>query len=307
MQDFKKILNDFHHFIRYVQPLSENSVKAYINDVNQYLEFLIEEEIAHLDEVSYDLILVFLTHNQGHHSNATVNRKITALRRFHLYCLKFSHSQINPTTYLSARRKGSKLPKFLSEKTIRKLLSFEKVDAKDYLDYAILLVLFRGGLRVSECVDLQFSQIYQDEKLLRVIGKGNKERMIPIAKDALDALVYYIDKVRPTLIKRNLNYVFISKTGKKITRQYVHEMIQLRREEMGIDQAISAHTLRHSLATSMLDNEVDLRVIQEMLGHSDISTTQVYTHVKTNTIRNEYDQYLKGEFHLVSEKEEDNE
>ncbi|WP_267128101.1 tyrosine-type recombinase/integrase [Erysipelothrix piscisicarius] len=164
------------------------------------------------------------------------------------------------------------------------------------MDYAILMLLYRCGLRVSECVHLEFSHVYIDQQWLRILGKGNKERMIPLSEDAIDSLNDYLNDIRPQWLIQSSDRIFINAKGKGISRQYIDSMIKSRCKEMGITTPISAHTLRHSFATAILDTGVDLRIIQELLGHQDISTTQIYTHVNKKTLKREYDQYLKGGF-----------
>lgn len=291
-----KLLDDFIYFIQYVDPKSELTVSAYRKDLEQYLEYLDNLEVLDMDEVTYEMVISYINELHMDYQPASVSRKVSAIKQFHNYLIRYNRVKYNVTNHVENKRRRISLPKAISQDDIQKLLSFEKNSPVDHLDYAILLVLFRCGLRVSECVNLQFHQIYEEEKWLRIIGKGNKERMVPIASDAYDALMNFIENYRPGFEQFKTDFVFINERGKSISRQYVHRMIQLRRKEVGLEAKISAHTLRHSLATSLLNEEVDLRMIQEILGHSDIATTQIYTHVNKDKMKQEYDKFLSDPF-----------
>lgn len=292
-KSLEKLYQEFVHFIQLIEPRSKFTVESYSRDVRKYLEYLELNEITNINDVTYEQLLNYIDDMSNKYSSATVFRSITAIRQFHQYLVRFGVLEHDISAYVTAEKRPKKLPHALTQEQLRQLLSFPKEEPKDYLDYALILVLFQTGMRVSECVNVQFTQYYQEEGWFRIIGKGNKERMVPVGKEGQEALDYYINNVRPLFEKKKTNNIFISKKGNKISRQYVHTMLQYRRNETGLIEAVSAHTLRHSLATEMLDEEVDLRIIQEILGHSDISTTQIYTHVRTKTMRDEYDQYFK--------------
>lgn len=287
-----KLVDDFIYFIQFVEPRSEATVSSYKHDVIQYIKYLEDEEIETIEDVSYTDVMTYLNTLNVVYKPATISRKVTAIKQFHNYLLRYNRLNFDVTSHVANRSRKTALPKAISVDEVRKLLSFKSEDSHDFMDLAIILILFRCGLRVSECINLEFSQIYQEERWLRIVGKGNKERMVPISEDAFDALQYYIQVIRPTYASQNTNKVFINKKGHQVTRQYVHKMVKLRGEQAGLKHPISPHTLRHTLATSLLNEDVDLRAIQEILGHADIATTQIYTHVNKDKMKAEYDQFL---------------
>lgn len=291
-----RLFEDYIYFIQFVEPKSENTVKSYKRDLKQYFSYLTENDINEVEAVTYPMIVSYVDKLQSEYKPNTVSRKVTAIKQFHNYCVRYGKVKIDVSEHVQNKARTTQIPKGLSVFEVNQLLSFEKKEPKDFLDYAILLVLFRGGLRVSECVNLEFTQVYQNERWLRVIGKGNKERLVPLTEDAFDALFYYVNVIRPAFEKIKSNRIFINQKGKPISRQYVHRMIQLRGAETNLTKNISAHTLRHTLATTLLEQEVDLRVIQEILGHADISTTQIYTHVNKDQMKKTYDKYISDPF-----------
>ena len=290
------LVEDFIYFIQFVEPRSEQTVIAYKRDLKQYVSYLNELEIENVELITYPMIVDYVTSLQSKYKPNTVSRKVTAVKQFHNYCVRYGKVKVDVSEHVQNRARTTQLPKALTVSEINQLLSFEKKESKDFLDYAILMLLFRGGLRVSECIQLKFTQVYQEERWFRIIGKKNKERMVPLTEDAFEALFYYINNIRPTYEKVKSNYVFINQKGNNISRQYVHRMIQLRRAETNLKKKVSAHTLRHTLATTLLEQEVDLRVIQEILGHADISTTQIYTHVNKDQMKKTYDKYISDPF-----------
>lgn len=305
-KSLQQYLVAFEHFISYIDPRSELTILSYSNDISHYLSFLEQEGVNAIEEVTYDIINRYLQSLSSDYEFSTIQHRIVSIRQFHQFLINTGRMQHDPTQYLSLKRKGSRLPHIASDNAIAKLLSFDRETPKDIFDYALLMTLLRCGLRVSECTDLTFNQIYNEEKWLRIVGKGNKERMVPISQDALDAINQYIDVVRPLWIITNTDFIFVNSKGKHVTRQYINNMIKLRSKKLAIYEKITPHTLRHYFASSILDAGVDLRVIQELLGHQDVSTTQIYTHVQNKALKRDYDKYLSGGF-INSKKGEENE
>ena len=291
-----ELMAEFIYFIQYIDPKSELTIKSYRNDLRAYFAFLKNNNITKITEIDYHLITQYIVSMKDQFTPNTIRHRIVCVRQFHQYCMKMKHTPTDPSSFIAMKNSGSRLPKSLLHDDLVRLLNFPCHDAKDYLDRALLRILYRCGLRVSECVDLTFAQLHSDESWLRIMGKGRKERLVPISEDALEALEYYIDLIRPTLLKDRSDFIFIGLRGGKISRQYVHTMIKSRSRDLNIDSDISAHTLRHSFATDLLAQDTDLRVIQELLGHADISTTEIYTHVSQETLKNEYDLFLTGGF-----------
>lgn len=296
MSNLRKVLKDYIYYIQYTEPKSSLTVEAYKNDLNDFITYLEEHDINDFKSITFDILLDYTSQLEQTFANTSQRRKISSLKSFYKYLSQYGIVDHNLTSFLQGKKKVERLPQTLSSDELKQLFSFPKEKLKDYLDYAILQVLFSTGIRVSECVDLIFSQIFFEERWLKIIGKGNKERMVPISKEAIRSLTYYLDIIRPQFEKNKMKHVFLSPKGQQITRQYIHTMIQYRQQQTGLNKVISAHTLRHSLATNMLNQSVDLRVIQEILGHSDIKTTQIYTQVDNQTLKKEYDSFLKGNF-----------
>ncbi|PKM69437.1 MAG: hypothetical protein CVU94_03980 [Firmicutes bacterium HGW-Firmicutes-19] len=200
-------------------------------------------------------------------------------------------------------RAKNPLPKTLTRTDINRLLqSFPSTPLAEY-QKTICEVLFATGLRVSELCQLQFQQVYTEEGILRIIGKGDKERIIPIGKSALQAYKNYVEHIRPHWLKKGSSAVFIGPNGKQLSRQYVWAMLKYKSKELGFEPNISPHTLRHSFASALLEGGADLRIIQELLGHSDISTTQIYTHIETSRLHKNYDEFHPGR--LLDKENED--
>lgn len=300
-------LKEFIHYIQYIEPKAEKTVSSYQSDLIDYTNFLKEKEISSFKEVTIQEINEYLQSLGMKYSIATVQRRAVSIRQFHKYLLQMNILSFDPTQYLNIKNKGTKLPNIMSKQSIELLFSYPLAKDSDYMDQTILYILYHSGLRVSELCNLTFSQIHFDERWLRIVGKGSKERYVPISKESIVHLKKYIHSIRPLWDYNKSEYVFINEKGNNLSRQYIHSMIKYRCNHQGIEENISAHSLRHRFATSFLETGVDLRYIQELLGHADISTTQIYTHVDVETMRNEYDQFLTGGFDIDKKKGSNNE
>ena len=302
-KSFSSIYDAFIHSMRFVNVRSASTINQYGFDVRQFIAYLEDIDIDDFNNVSYEILLTYIMELKGMYAPNTVYRKVASVKVFFQFLKEYEYINQDITAFIKSDRREKNLPKALTLGQIKQLLSFKKEKPKDYLDYTLILLLFRTGLRVSECTNLEFVHFYKEERLLRFIGKGSKERIVPLSEDAYINLEYYLEVVRPLFLKRRTNRIFISATGKLVTRQYIYQMLQLRSKETELRAHVSSHVLRHSMATALLEEEVDLRIIQELLGHSDISTTQIYTEVRKKTLRNEYDKYLLGGFDIEPKKE----
>ncbi len=302
-KSFDAIYDSFVHSLRFVNVKSESTVKQYSFDTKQFLKYLDDIQVSNFNDISYEILLTYISELKDMYATNTVYRKVSSIKVFFQFLKEYDYINQDITAYIRSERREKSLPKALTIDQIKQLLSFEKKKPKDFLDYTLILLLFRTGLRVSECANLEFVHFYKEERLLRFIGKGSKERIVPLSEDAYNSLQYYTEVIRPTLLKKQSNNIFISPTGRLVTRQYIYQMLQLRSNETNLNAHVSPHVLRHSMATALLEEEVDLRIIQELLGHSDISTTQIYTEVRKKTLRNEYDKYLVGGFDFEPKKE----
>jgi integrase/recombinase XerD len=279
--------------------LSENTLSAYRNDLAGFALWLKEKQqpLTGVDTAAIQDFLAYNYHLQQ--KRRSVARLLSTLRRFYLYLYRENQITENPTRLLESPKGERSLPLSLNEQQIDDLL--DAPDVSDLLglrDRAMLEVLYATGLRVSELISLQVSQISLQQGVIRVVGKGNKERLVPIGEIALDWLLQYYQQSRPQLLSIAItnhktvpqsSEVFVTKRGKAMTRQAFWYMVKRYAMVAGIaSDHLSPHTLRHAFATHLLNHGADLRVVQMLLGHSDISTTQIYTHVADQRLRDMY-------------------
>lgn len=282
---------DYLHYIRVVDQKSLMTVASYDNDLKIYMMYLQEHHIINMEDIVYADIQAFLNEQALTKKINSINHMITVLHTFHQY-ISFTYANIpNPSQYVRSSKGMKKLPKYFNTKDIDQLLeSFGNHD-QEVFEHAMLEVLYGCGLRVSELCSLSMNQIHLEQGFIRCIGKGDKERMIPIHPRAKKVLEDYLALVRKEWeVKRSI-YVFINAKGKQVSRQYVHTMIKRNLQRNGLDESLSAHSFRHSFASHLLDGGADLRVVQELLGHSDIATTQIYTHVQTKRLKKAYESF----------------
>ena len=280
-------------FLRFEKGLTNQTIQDYKDDFAQFLKYypskvdLDDLTSSDLNEFSYDQAI-------NGKSSATITRRIATIKNFFLFLESENLKSDLLNTEISLPNKEKKLPEVLSEEEVIELLKTpDKHTDLGKRDYALLEVLYSCGLRVSEAEKLQLNQINTQEKIVKVVGKGKKERIIPIRDEALNAIKDYIYNVRSEKRIVDKNYVFLNRSGKKLTRQVIYSLVIKYAKYAGIEKKIHPHTLRHSFATHLLDNGADLRVVQELLGHTNIGTTQLYTHVTTKTLVKSYDLYWK--------------
>lgn len=289
------LIQSFIDYIAYLEPKSQNTVEAYRINLEHFNAFLNDNQLDLMRCTSKD-ISTFLSSLKADYSLASIRQAAVTLRQFYQYLNRFKYINYDPTENLSFKAKANQLPKVPRQDSVERLLLYPLETGQDCMDQALLLLLAQSGLRVSEAVSLKFQHLYTQERWLRIMGKGNKERMVPISVDALKYLQEYVRIERPLRLKNQSDLIFINTKGGALSRQYVHTMIQKRCVKLNIKEHISAHMLRHYFATRFLEEGVDLRLIQDLLGHSDISTTQIYTHLDTKTLKKEYDNFLEGGF-----------
>lgn len=285
-------MGEYLSYLRIERGSSPLTVSAYTADLKDYARFLGEHGMADLDQidratvVSYEADLI----DRGY-ATSSVDRHISVLRGFHRFLVREGYAHRNPTDTLQLPKPPERLPDVLSAQQIDSMLSQPSVrEPLPLRNRAILEVLYGCGLRVSECTGLDLGDCILEEGYLRIVGKGNKERIAPISGAALETLCDYFDHGRPALVRpyaKPTAAVFLNARGGRLTRQSVHAIVADAGRIIGAEN-LHPHTLRHSFATHMLEGGADLRVIQEILGHSDISTTQIYTHVNRAHIREEY-------------------
>ena len=287
----ERAIDEFIAHLRVEKGSSPHTVEAYAADLADYTSFLAEEGIGEPDRIDRDVIIAYEADlaNRGY-ATTSIDRHISAVKSFHKFCVREEMTPSNPAVNVRLPTPPDRLPDVLTIEQVNAML--ERHDGEDptsLRNRAILEVLYGCGLRVSECSGLDLANCAFDEGYLRVVGKGDKERISPISGCALTALSAYLEKGRPAFAKpgKPTAAVFLNARGGRLTRQSIHSIVAKAGTAIGVE-GLHPHTLRHSFATHMLAGGADLRVIQEILGHSDISTTQIYTHVNRTHILEEY-------------------
>lgn len=292
----KESLEEYLIFLKIERGLSKNSIESYQRDLKQYITYLDQENIKGWDQVDRYIILNFLENQKnGLKSDNSLIRMISSLRRFHQFLKQESLAVEDPMLYIETPKNAQTLPKVISTNQIDILLSIPDISNKIGIrDRAILEVMYATGIRISELVNLKLEELHLSMKLIQTIGKGDKERILPIGEQGIKWVEYYLEYSRPKLERKAAQsspYVFLNIRGTQLSRQGVWKKIKKMVQQAGIQQNVTPHTLRHSFATHLLENGADLRVVQELLGHSDISTTQIYTHITKHRLKEVYDTY----------------
>ncbi len=287
-------IEDYLHYLRVERGLSENTIKSYRQDLVEGCAFF-DKHAGTITKVDQFVILNFLESLQKQNkARNTIIREVSTLRRFFQYLVQFHVIKDDPMLKVDSPKKAQTLPDVLTVAEVNKLLSMPDVHKKlGIRDRAILETLYATGLRVSELVNLKLGDLHLPMNLLQTIGKGDKERIIPISDVAINWLNHYLKTTRVQLLsgKSNTEYVFLNAHGRRLTRQAIWQMIKKYVKQAGIKRHVTPHTLRHSFATHLLENGADLRIVQELLGHSDISTTQIYTHVSHKHLTEVYNKF----------------
>lgn len=280
---FNHILVEYGAYLSTEKGLSRNTVENYLRDIQKFLLAVQKNSVTDISTIDETIILNALKEMSKTVSKRTMGRYISSVRGFIKYLQNEKNLLENVTINLKNPKIQQSLPEVLSVQEVEKLLDAPEVKTKNGArDKAILEVLYATGMRVSELISLKFEQLFLKEGYIRVIGKGNKERIIPIGSVATDALLYYIERIRPT--QKNAfqtSFVFLNNRGGPLSRQTVWRILQKYAKKSGLsdDLALYPHILRHSFASHLLAGGANLRLIQELLGHADIATTQIYTHL----------------------------
>ena len=284
-----KIRKDYLRYLRLQRSVSPNTLEAYALDLDKLLVFLSHEGKGVTDVELSDLqAFAAGLHDVGIGPRSQC-RILSGVRSFYRFLVMDGYMDNDPTELLESPVLGEHLPEFLTPQEVDKLKdSIDVSKPEGHRNRAIIEVLFSCGLRVSELVNLKWSQLYADERYLRILGKGSKERLVPISNTALREIENYLPWRNSLKIKPGEeDYVFLNRRGSHLTRVMVLIMLKTQAEEAGIKKTISPHTLRHSFATALLEGGADLRVIQALLGHESIGTTEIYTHLSMQTLRDE--------------------
>jgi integrase/recombinase XerD len=294
-RQLEQLVLDFLAYLEFERGLSRNTLDAYRSDLLQLGEYLRERELDVLT-VGHSELAAFLTglavgvDGRPGAAAATLQRKAACLRSFYRYLRREGIISHDPTANLHGPRKTQKLPEVLSRDEVMRLIMAASGKSPIALrDRALLELMYACGLRASEATGLEIDDLDLAEHMLRARGKGSKERVVPIGRSAVAALQAYAENGRPDLVGlRNERHVFVNSRGSGLTRQGLYKIIKGHAESAGLADRVSPHTLRHTFATHVLAGGCDLRVLQEMLGHADVATTQVYTHLSTDRLRDVY-------------------
>lgn len=285
------LLSEYKRYLLIDKNLSESSIKSYLYDLFNYLEYcnnvLKKKKIYDLD--TKDIISYLSYLNDKNYSITSLSRKLSSIKNFHHYfAIENNNTDISIGIDLPSYYR--KLPTVLSVDEVEKLLDIDLKTPYDYRNKAILELMYATGLRVSEICNLRLNNIITTEQIVRCYGKGSKERIVPIGDVAFKYILLYIDSYRNSLIKKGKinDYLFLNNHGEKISRVTIFNVIKEQASIKKINKKITPHTLRHTFATHLLNNGADLRIIQELLGHSDISTTGIYTHVGMEKLEEDY-------------------
>ena len=302
----EKLLNQAKTYLAYLQyerKLSPNTIKSYLFDLKYFIDFIANKyKIKEIEQVQkkhikdYIKSLTTYTYNNivFEKENSSINRAISSIKNYFKYLSDNKFILKDPTKDIESSKQNKKLPIVLSVDEINQILSSFKLNKKNEVrDKAIISILYSCGIRVSELINLNLTNLFTSEEIIKIFGKGNKERIVPIGQIAKNELLNYIDNVRPDYARRgnSKGVLFLSNRGVKISRKTVWDIIKKSAIKSGIKKNISPHTFRHSFATHLLEGGAGLRVVQELLGHSSISTTQIYTHLDKTYLKEIHKQY----------------
>lgn len=288
------LINDYLHALKVERGLSDNTIVSYRQELRHLQNFLQEQHIADIKDVDRYTILNYLDAlKQTGRARSSSIHTISSLRKFFKYLLLNDQIQTNPMVNIDPPKRAQHLPSVLTTEEVERLLKVPDTSKPlGIRDRAILEVMYATGLRVSELIALNLNELHLEMGLIETVGKGNKQRIIPIGDVAIQWLERYINGPRRALLgAKRYNEIFLNQHGHPLTRQGVWKNLKAQVQKAGIKKNITPHTLRHSFATHLLENGADLRIVQELLGHADISTTQIYTHITQQRLVDVYDKY----------------
>ena len=290
--NFKESFDEFINFIMFEKRLSKNTISSYGEDLSKYFEFLNKKKIFYIEDIKTSTIeeyLIYLKDNE--YTITSISRKLTTIKNFHNYLFQNKMVSKNVSETIERPKIKKSLPKVMTIEEVDKLLNIECNTVFDYRNKAMLELLYATGLRVSELLNLKMNDIDIENCVVRCFGKGSKERIVPIGEYVIYYLNKYIEERQVLFRKKRSDYLFLNKSGGPLSRFSFFKIIKRLLKEKNIKVDVSPHTLRHSFATHMLEYGADLRSIQELLGHSDIATTKIYTHISNNRIKEDYNKY----------------
>ena len=292
-----EILNELKKYLSYLQferKLSVNTINSYWLDLKFYVSYMIDEfNIKSYNDIKHKNIAKFIQSlstikNNSMYENSSLNRIISSIKSFHKYLLINELTNKDPSKLIKSIKLKSNIPTVLSVNEIDIIVNSININSKNGIrDKSLIMLMYSSGLRVSELTNLTLTNYYKDDEVLRIFGKGKKERLVPIGEKAKSALFDYIYNVRPSYSKNSQSkgVIYLSNRGKKLSRKTVWNIVKVISKNSNIDKNITPHTFRHSFASHLIEGGADLRVVQELLGHSNISTTQIYTHLDKSYLK----------------------
>lgn len=286
----KEYIDEYINYVYIEKKLSKNTKEAYLNDLEEFCNYINNPNIKSINTDDIRDYINYLAEEKQ--KDKTIARKIVSIKTFFEYLIKNNIIDNNPSEKISSPKLKKSIPKVLNINEINKLLEYKPTNNKEYRNKAMMELMYASGLRVSELVDLELNNIDFNNNYVRIFGKGKKERIVPINDIACKYLNEYINVYRASLLRGYItDKVFISSYGKGITRQAFFKILKQIAKKQGIEKDFSPHTLRHSFATHLIEYGADLRSLSEMLGHENIKTTQIYTHLSNNKIKDDYEKY----------------
>jgi integrase/recombinase XerD len=282
-----KLLQNFQEYLSVEKGLSENSIFSYRYDLNKFRSYLEKQQIDFLEVQTKDIMKFLMEEKNRKISSKTLAREVVAIRQFYKYLRDEKQVDYNPTDKIGTPEVMRAIPDHLTIQEVDELfLAIDEENIYELRDKCIFELLYSAGLRISEACNLRMTDIDMDSGMITVEGKGGRERLVPFGEKSLKILRLYLEKSRPEILKaRNCEYLFVSKKGSYINRKSVWRLLNIYIKRTGINKKVTPHTLRHSFATHLLENHANLREVQELLGHIDISTTQIYTHMANKTLK----------------------
>jgi len=290
----EEYLDKFLEYINTVNSGSQHTINAYKRDIERYLNYLKRENVNSLDHIDRTIVLGFLNYLRtddsfDNLSNSTIARNMSALRSFYKYLVDIDAVTSNPFISVKISNRTHKLPDYLFPDEVDMLLeSFDLTDEMEYRNRCMFEMMYGCGLRLSELCNLKIEDIDFNNQLVSILGKGSKKRIVPFYDMIEQLLKHYLQRIRPMYITQEHGYVFVNRNGEQITPRGVQYILNKTIVDKALPFSIHPHTLRHSFATHLLDAGVDIRMVQELLGHSNLSTTQIYTHITIDHLKESY-------------------
>lgn len=309
MLESEELKNKFFIYLEKVKGYSSNTISAYKRDLDEFIKYIVCENL-NLNQVEYENISLFLVSLYSRKlSKNSIRRMLCCYRQFYTYLVKYHEFKSNPFELVFSPKFDSKIPDFFTFDEMCKFLdlNLKRTDKLKDRDQAIFELAYASGLRASEIINLKMKDIDFDTRVLSIIGKGNKQRKIPFSKTSKKYLTLYINTLRRELIENensSKEYVFLNNRGKKLTERGLEYIFDQASIKSGFNLHLHPHILRHSFATNLINNGLDIRVIQELLGHENIKTTSIYTHISYEELKRDYDEHFPK---LLNEKEKNNE